>query len=354
MKIRGNKLAAALLACGLIAASVGETAAAAEAARPVTVLLDDVAMTFDGVEPQIKSNYTFVPFRPLAEAMGIEVVWHAASKSITARGGSGGEEKTVVLTVDKTQASVNGKTVTLAAAPYVVNGRTLIPLSFFSTQFGAEVGWDGTTRMVTIVSPAREMHIRGFYAIRSFPERDRIADMNSVAFGWIRVDENGELTTSGKDYYWPEASGDITPEKIISDASEQGAAPYLMVYSVDGNGELTRMLSDPSLRSRSIDQIVSLAKGKGFAGVQLDFEGLGLKLDPLEQQKLLNDYVRLLADQLKPEGIQLSLAVPPPNSAYKGYDYSALAGLADDLVIMAYEYHAAGTPDHTPQPNAKE
>ncbi len=140
---------------------------------------------------------------------------------------------------------------------------------------------------------------------------------------------------------------------MVLDASSQGKKPYLMVYSVDGKGELTKMLSDETLRNNAIDNIVRLAKDNQFSGVLLDFEGLGLRLDPLEQQKLLNDYVRILDQKLTALNIELSLAVPPPNGAYKGYDYKTLATLADDLVLMAHDYNPKGTPDHTPEPNVK-
>jgi spore germination protein YaaH len=126
-----------------------------------------------------------------------------------------------------------------------------------------------------------------------------------------------------------------------------------MVYSVDGKGELTKMLSDEALRNNSIDNIARLASDNGFGGVLLDFEGLGLRLDPLGQQKLLNDYVQTIDKKLETIGVKLSLAVPPPNSSFKGYDYQTLAKYADDLVVMAHDYNPKGTPDHTPEPNDK-
>jgi hypothetical protein len=347
----GKVLAAAWLAGGTFIVSASGIATAAP--KPVSVLLDDVPMTFTEAAPQISHNITFVPFRAIAEPLGVDIKWNQAAKTITATQMVESDSKTVVLHLGKTTAEVNGAPVKLAAAPFTANNRTLIPLNFFSTQFGAKVSWNGTTRTVSIVSPVRQMHMRGFYAISSYAERSRIDDMNSVAFGWIRLDVNGELTTTGKDYYWPSAAGTDTPEAIVSNSASQGKTPYLMVYAVDGNQELTKMLSNETLRTRSMDNIVSLAKEKGFQGVMLDFEGLGLKLNAIEQQKLLNDYVRSLGKQLSPDGIKLSLAVPPPNSDYKGYDYRTLAALADDLVIMAYEYHPKGTAAHTPQPNAK-
>ena len=124
-----------------------------------------------------------------------------------------------------------------------------------------------------------------------------------------------------------------------------------MVYALDGNGELTKVLSDSSLRQKSIEGIKTAIQEYGFGGVVLDFEGLGFKLDAIEQQQLLNQYVKQLRESL-PREIAISLAVPPLNSAYKGYDYKTLATLADDLIIMAYQYNPAGTKAQVAEPNS--
>jgi hypothetical protein len=329
----------------------GQTASAAVKAN-IKVVLDDIPLSV-GVSPVIMNNVTLVPFRAIANALGISAVWDSKAKAVRAQGEVNGVTKKVVLWTGQKKAEVDGKTVMLLAAPIIVNQQVLIPLSFFSSQFGANVGWSGATKTVTIVSPKKAMHLRAFYALGSFAQRDRISSMNSVAFGWTRINENGELVLDGADYNWPKAAGDVTPESLVKDTSSQGVRPYLMVYSVDSKGELTKMLSDETLRSRSIENIVKLAQDNSFGGVLLDFEGLGLKLDPLGQQKLLNDYARLLEKELTAIHVKLSLAVPPPNSEYKGYDYKTLAMLADDLVVMAYDYNPKGTPDHTPEPNAK-
>jgi hypothetical protein len=318
----------------------------------IKVVLDDIPLTV-GVSPVVMNNETLVPFKAIANALGISAVWDSKVKAVRAQGEVNGVTKKVVLRMGQKKAEVNGKTVLLLTAPIIVNEQVLIPLQFFGSQFGAKVGWSGATKTVTIVSPKKAMHLRSFYALGSFSQRDRIASMDSVAFGWTRINENGELVLNGADYNWPKAAGEVTPESLVKNTSSQGVKPYLMVYSVDGKGELTKMLSDVTLRNRSIENIVKLAQDNSFSGVLLDFEGLGLKLDSLGQQKLLNDYARLLEKELTAIHVKLSLAVPPPNSVYKGYDYKTLATLADDLVVMAYDYNPMGTPDHTPEPNVK-
>jgi len=66
------------------------------------------------------------------------------------------ETKTIKLVVDSTTAEVNGEEVTLDVPPTVMNGRTLVPLRFIAESFGAEVGWDGETRTITLVAPDLE------------------------------------------------------------------------------------------------------------------------------------------------------------------------------------------------------
>lgn len=344
----GKTIAATLISLSLLGTTVniGDV----HAAPAISVKLDNVALQFDAA-PRVDKGVTYVPFRTVGEALGIRITWNSKTQTVKAVGSVKGQATEVLLQVGSTTATVNGTKVKLAAAPVQREGRVLIPLSSFSSQFGVGVKWDQATRTVSLVSPQREMHLRAFYAVRAFHEIDLVPSMNSVAFGWSRIDRNGQFTLQGDEYYLPEAAGEVTPQTIVADAADQNIKPYLMVYALDGQGELTKVLSDSSLREKSIQGINDAVTENGFGGVVLDFEGLGFKLDAKQQQKLLNDYVKQLKASL-PRDISISLAVPPLNSAYQGYDYKTLASLADDLIIMAYQYNPAGTKAQVPEPNS--
>ncbi|CAM3119388.1 stalk domain-containing protein [Paenibacillus sp. FSL F4-0087] len=344
----GKTAAATILAISLLGTTPNLNDA--YAAPAISVLLDDVPLKFDAA-PLIDKGVTYVPFRTVGEALGISITWNSKTQTVKAIGNVKGQATEVLLQVGSTTATVNGEKVKLAAPPVQREGRVLIPLSSFSSQFGVNVGWNQSTRTVSLVSPQREMHLRAFYALQSYKEIDLVSSMNSIAFGWSRIDREGQFTLQGDEYQIPAAAGDVTPQSIVSDAANQSIKPYLMVYSLDGNGELTKVLSDSSMRKKSIEGITAAIAENGFGGVVLDFEGLGFKLDAVEQQKLLNNYVKQLKDSL-PKDIALSLAVPPLNSAYKGYDYKTLASLADDIIIMAYQYNPVGTKAQVPEPNS--
>ncbi|MCK9858281.1 stalk domain-containing protein [Paenibacillus sp. ATY16] len=358
----GIKSAAAVLALALLTSGVSEGKAESAAAvtatatsavpAKTTILLDDVELPFDS-PPIIVKGVTFVPFRTIGEALGLQkVVWDEKTQTVTAEGIKQGKAVKLSMKIGSGTAVVNGANVKLPAAPMMRSNRVLIPLSFFSTQFGAQVGWSQSTNTVTIKSPQKAMHLRTFYALSSFAERDLVNSANSVAYGWSRIDRDGNFTLEGSEYRVPEPNGDVTPQSLVSDAADKSIKPYLMVYSLDGQNELTTMMGSETLRANSINGITKAISDYGFGGVVLDFEGLGFQMDKVEQQKLLNNYVKQLKDAL-PQDAELSLVVHAPNSAYQGYDYKTLASLADDLVLMAYKYNPSGTASQVPNPNNK-
>ncbi len=99
--------------------------------------------------PLISSGRTMVPLRFVGEAFGAEFTYEAASKTIDIVFGS----DKIRMQIGKKTAVVNGKEVVLDVAPFIVNGRTLVPIRFISETFGANVAWDAATKTVTIVYP---------------------------------------------------------------------------------------------------------------------------------------------------------------------------------------------------------
>lgn len=336
-----------LLLCAAISIG-GFTALPAQptqaATGSVSIMLDGYPLPFP-VPPAVMNGTTMVPFRAISEALGIQVEWNQAAKKITATKSDAAGSKVVILTLGSTNAAVNGAVVKLAVPPQNIRGTTMIPLSFFGQQFGAGVGWNQATKTVSITSPQKEMYTLGFYAQKSYSEVSLIPNFNTIAFGWSRIGRNGQFTTTSTDFWWPKADGDVTPESIIQNAAAGGTAPYLMVYSGDKELELTKNLEDPALQQQTISSIVSLAAEKGFQGIGLDLEGLGLTGDKKTVQGQYNTFVKNLAAAARPAGLKLTVILPPLNGSYKGYDYKTLASLADDLVIMAYAYEDETKPE---------
>lgn len=111
------------------------------------VLLDGRALTFD-VPPTIENGRVLVPMGAIFNAMGAVVTWDAATSTATAiKNGV-----TVILPIGADYATINGNARTLDVPAQIVNGRTLVPLSFIAQAFGGSVSWDPETTTVSIVS----------------------------------------------------------------------------------------------------------------------------------------------------------------------------------------------------------
>ncbi|WP_322923789.1 stalk domain-containing protein [Paenibacillus campi] len=317
---------------------------AAAAVPDTNIMLDGYALPFP-VQPVIKNGTTLVPFRAISEALGVNVSWNQTAQTITAKATTAKATSNIVLKLNSKTATVNGHNVALAVAPQTINDTTMIPLSFFSQQFGASVNWNASTRTVNITSPLKNLYTLGFYAISSYDERTLVPDFNTVAYGWSRITTDGEFSTTNTEYKWPQAAGTDTPETIIQNTAATGTAPYLMVYAVDGHGELTRNLENQELQNRTIQAMIDTATTKGFKGILLDFEGLGWSGDKAKARSDYNAFISKLAAQAHASGLKLTLALHPLNSSYTGYDYHQLGLLADDLIIMAYDYTDKKSPE---------
>lgn len=112
------------------------------------VYLDNLELQFD-VPPIIENDRTLVPLRAIFEAMGATVEWDDATRTVTSRKG----DTTVVLTIGSRTPTVNGIINNLDVPAKIAGDRTLAPLRFVGEAFDGTVGWDGTTRTITIVSP---------------------------------------------------------------------------------------------------------------------------------------------------------------------------------------------------------
>lgn len=100
--------------------------------------------------------------------------------------------------------------------------------------------------------------------------------------------------------------------------------------------KLSRMLSKPAARARTIEQLVRYVESHRFAGVSIDFESVA----PNAQA----DFQRFMAELyavMHPKNLLVSVNVPASDAAF---DYRRLVHNADYLILMAYDEHWSSSP----------
>ena len=114
----------------------------------VTVIVNGKSVVWTDAEPFINSDArTMVPFRIIADALGLTVNWNDATREAEFSNGS----KTIFFPLDSMTARTStGDTVAMDTAAKSVNGRSYAPVRYLAEYFGYSIAWDGMTRTVTI------------------------------------------------------------------------------------------------------------------------------------------------------------------------------------------------------------
>ncbi len=97
--------------------------------------------------PKIRDQRTFVPLRFLSEIIGAKVTWNAQERKVT----YSYRQTVVELWIDQKQIRVDGVFREIDAAPFIENGRTLVPLRFITEPMGAVIQWDAESRIILLM-----------------------------------------------------------------------------------------------------------------------------------------------------------------------------------------------------------
>lgn len=113
----------------------------------ITVNVNNQKVIFDQ-EPYIENERTMVPMRAIFEALGAEVTWDEATKSVA----SVKDDTVVVLQIGQNKIFVNGTAKEMDTVAVITGDRTMVPLRAVSEAFHCVVDWNGDTRTVDITT----------------------------------------------------------------------------------------------------------------------------------------------------------------------------------------------------------
>jgi len=115
-------------------------------ASELKIIMDGVELR-TAVAPYQNQGRTMVPLRVISENLAAVVDWDPVNKRVNMEQ----DGKTIVLTLGRNQALVDGEVYLLDVPAVSVSGRTFVPLRFISEMLGCKV--DYQSGVVTIASP---------------------------------------------------------------------------------------------------------------------------------------------------------------------------------------------------------
>ena len=104
------------------------------------------------VQVQVINENVMIPIRVVVENLKFKVDWDQKSEGVKIQQ----DTKIITLTVNKQEATVDGKQVELNTAPQVKNETVLVPIRFVSEQMGLLVSWDNLDKTVYLTSGNKE------------------------------------------------------------------------------------------------------------------------------------------------------------------------------------------------------
>lgn len=153
--------------------------------------------------------------------------------------------------------------------------------------------------------------------------------INIVMPFWHSIHPDGSIEDRG-----------VRPDVI--DFAHRSGIPVVPLFNNAKVGQTAGFVADPAAREEAVAEVMSLVRKWGYDGVHIDFELL-----PPEWRDQLTSFIAELRAALGPNR-HLSIAVFPKvdvdYSLHGAYDYAALSGFCDFLVLMAYDRHYAGGP----------
>lgn len=206
-------------------------------------------------------------------------------------------------------------------------------------------------------TPLSELH--AFYAISSSSQIDKFSHLDSVSFGWARLEYDPSTQSviintdaQNNEYYIPTQYA-----QVIQKAQDQGLSRQLMFFVKDEmvynpitakNVPLTEfILTNSDIRKQVITAMVNQVVLTEKHGSQTSFDGLVSDFEGLKGNGLKNAYNTFLTElksELDKASKKLYVAVHPVRRPgldyYDGYDYRTIGKLADRVILMAHDYDA--------------
>jgi spore germination protein YaaH len=113
---------------------------------------------------------------------------------------------------------------------------------------------------------------------------------------------------------------------------------YYLTVTGDPN-DVYKALADPSIADKHISNLLLLTDLHGFDGIDLDYEGLGI-----ENRDNFTAFLRKVAGAFHAHNKLVSVSLEARIANQVPLDWRNVSSLADQVRIMAYDYHSKQTP----------
>ncbi len=298
---------------------------------------------FGNMIPVILDGRTLVPLRSVFETLGAEVSWDSSKREASVEY----EGKKAVVSIDEKEGFVDGKSFIMDVPAKIINDSTMIPIRAIAEGLGLFVGWNNSSREVSINTPEYEDKLNAEKeekksekitilwdqvtnkdASNTAEKRKVINGLDVISPTWFSLsDDNGNIS-------------DIASIDYVNWAHEQGYEVWAL-FSNDFNKSRTHnVLSSPEKRTKVINTILSLAQKYNLDGINIDFESVAV-----EDGEYYLQFIKEITPALKENNLVVSVDMYIPTKYTAHYKMADVGKIVDYVIIMAYDEHWSTSPE---------
>lgn len=230
----------------------------------------------------------------------------------------------------------------LQSQPWL-KGILLMLLSFIINNFAAtdksnqDINVNISEEPVIENSFTKEKEVMGFYVnwleqgANSYQSlKDNWRNLDMVAPYWYTITPEGKLESRYGGHQYEVDS--FSKNRDIS-----------ILPLINNSQKNNMMLVDPATRKKAVNNIVDLVEKYNYGGINIDFEML-----PSWTRDGYTTFIKELSSKLRLNDKLLTISIFPkidvPLELQGAYDYGALSGYVDRIVIMTYDKHWSSGP----------
>ena len=233
-------------------------------AQDINVSLNGNIIAFPNQKPVVVEGRTLIPLRGVFDNMGYAIDWDGETKTVTLTKDS----NTITISIGQASYALNGESHAIDVPAQIINGSTMLPLRAIADATGAEVLWDGETKIATIIdtSTAQTGLITGVVTTTSQSEADFVNNFTAI---------NKEFNDTAMAFL--AFTGDTNNFKDLTKIAEQAQK---MCDAAAAAKKSLNALSAPAkyadLKTKSVEYMQSI---EDFAKIMVDVANGDITLD---------------------------------------------------------------------------
>lgn len=135
----------------ILCVNIQSSSCSAENQKNISVFLNEDYIKINPV-PILMNNRTFVPIKSIADAFYAETFWDSETNTVTIKNTNIELNLKIKSKIASVKNANEVKSFLMDVEPFIIKGRTFVPIRFICDAFNCDIVWDNTNKKIDIIT----------------------------------------------------------------------------------------------------------------------------------------------------------------------------------------------------------